>query len=191
MAHNNTEIEVKFPLYNPKQVIAFLNANAKKLTDKDFQKDTYFTPIHRDFLAVKFPYEWLRLRESPKGITLNYKHFYPENVKVIDYCDEFETREDNATIMKIFENLNFKELVTVEKKRTTWILKDVEVAIDEVKELGYFIELEMTTSSDNPKEAKKYLYKLAEEIGAEIGEEDYRGYPFLLLEKRGYKFDIS
>ncbi|MBU2633916.1 MAG: class IV adenylate cyclase [Nanoarchaeota archaeon] len=184
MAHDNKEIEVKFPLKNSEQVISFLKKNAKKLNENDFQRDTYFTPIHRNFLDVKYPYEWLRLRESIKGITLNYKHFYPENVKTIDYCDEFETKIDNSIINKIFDSLNFKKLITVEKNRTTWIFKDVEIAIDDVKDLGPFIELEITTHFDDPKKAKEFLYKLTEEIGAEIGEEDYRGYPFLLLEKK-------
>ena len=188
MAHDNKEIEVKFPLKNPEDVISFLNSKAKKEKENDFQKDTYFTPIHRNFLSVKFPYEWLRLRESAKGLILNYKHFYPEDVKEIDYCDEFETKIDNPIITKIFDSLNFKELVTVEKIQTIWIYKEVEIAIDDVKELGYFIELEITTNCDDPKKAKEFLYELAKEIGADIGEEDYRGYHFLLLEKKGYNF---
>jgi|TARA_B100000959_G_C14741345_1_gene525212 predicted adenylyl cyclase CyaB len=188
MAHNDTEIEVKFPLKNPLQVISFLNSNAEKMLENNVQKDTYFTPVHRDFLNAKFPFEWLRLRECVKGISLNYKHFYPENEKIIDYCDEFETTVDNPIIKKIFKCLDFKELTTVEKNRTTWMFKDVEIAIDKVKDLGSFIELEITTHFDDPKEAKKILYELTKEIGAEIGEEDYRGYPFLLLEQKGYNF---
>ena len=66
--------------------------------------------------------------------------------------------------------------------------KDVEISIDQVEELGAFIELEITTHFDDPKVAKSYLYDIVKEIGAEVGEEDYRGYPFILLEKREYKF---
>lgn len=186
MAHDNIEIEVKFPLYNIKEIISFLNKNAQRKTENVTQTDTYFTPAHKDFLSKKYPYQWLRLRESNKGVILNYKHFYPENQKETDYCNEFET-EVNENIKQIFQRLDFKELVKVEKIRSTWQLKNVEVAIDEIKELGSFIELEITSNVENPKEAKAYLYKILQEMCAQIGEEDYRGYPFLLLEKRGYK----
>ena len=188
MAHNNKEIEVKFPLKNQQAVAAFLNQHAQQIASDKSQKDTYFTPPHKDFLAVDYPYEWLRLRKTEKDTILNYKHFYPENVKTIDYCDEFETLVDHTVIHNIFNQLQFKELVTVEKTRSTWMFKDVEIAIDEVNELGSFIELEITTHFDDLKEAKNYLYALVQEIGADIGEEDYRGYPFLLLEKKGHQF---
>ena len=75
------------------------------------------------------------------------------------------------------------------KERTSWIYKDVEIFIDKIEGLGEFIELEITTHFDDPKVAKEYLYKLIKEIGAEVGEEDYRGYPFMLLEKNGYNFN--
>tara|TARA_Y100000310_G_C20571624_1_gene758338 strand:- start:323 stop:889 length:567 start_codon:yes stop_codon:yes gene_type:complete len=188
MAHNHIEIEVKFPLKNKATVINFLNQHAKQKAIQTLQKDTYFTPAHKNFLSTQFPYEWLRLRESEKELVLNYKHFYPENEKDSDYCDEFETKIEDPVIRKILTSLQFKELVTVEKNRTTWMFKDVEIAIDDIKELGSFIELEITTPYTDPKKAKEYLYTLVKEIGAEIGEEDYRGYPFLLLEKRGYSF---
>lgn len=184
MAHNDVEIEVKFPLKNEKAIIAFLNKNAQQKTTRVVQKDSYFTPPHKNFLSPKFPYEWLRLRESGEETVLNYKHFYPENEKTIDYCDEFETKVDSPVIRKIFANLQFKELVIVEKSRSTWIFKDIEIAIDNVKGLGSFIELEITTPFEDPKKAKEYLYAVIKEIGVETGEEDYRGYPFLLLERK-------
>ena len=186
MAYDNKEIEVKFPLKNKQQVISFLSLHAKKKLERDYQRDTYFTPKHRNFLNAKFPFEWLRLREGKKGIFLNYKHFYPENEKVIEYCDEFETKIDNSVIRKILDSLDFKELVTVEKERMSWVFNGVEVSIDDVKNLGSFIELEITTSFDEPKKAKEFLYELIKEIGAQVGEEDYRGYPYLLLEKKSF-----
>ena len=187
MAYNNIEIEIKFPLKNTKEIISFLDKKATIVAKDVFQKDSYFTPKHRNFLSPKYPYEWLRLRESSKGIILNYKHFYPEDVHITDYCDEFETKVEDPVIRKIFESLDFKEIVTVEKTRSIWMFKDVEIAIDEVRELGSFIELEITTTYNDPKKAKEYLYQIVKEIGANIGEEDYRGYPFLLLEKRKLK----
>lgn len=189
MANSNIEIEIKLPLQNLESVKKFLNEHGKLMSKDVFQRDTYYIPIHRDFLNVKFPFEWLRLRESPKGFSINYKHFYPENVKKTDYCDEFETKIESIEAMKkIFQSLNIKEVVVVEKVRTTWMFEDVEIVIDDVKHLGAYIELETTTHFENPQDGKKFLYKILEKLNAQVGEEDLRGYPFRILENKGYKF---
>lgn len=185
MAAKDIEIELRFPLKNPEEVIKFLEANAKVNSKDVFQKDTYFTPVHRDFLSVKYPFEWLRLRESAKGNMLNYKHFYPENVEKTDYCDEFETRVDNLeAVRKMFASLDIKEAVVVKKLRNIWLFKDVEIAIDDVKGLGSHIELEAAKHFEDPKQGKEYLYSILKELNAEVGEECLRGYPFMVLEKK-------
>ena len=189
MANQDIEIEIKFPLNNPEDVKRFLDENGKLVSREVFQKDTYFIPIHRDFLNVKYPFEWLRLRESQRGFSVNYKHFHPENVRKTDYCDEFETKIENVeAIKKIFQSLNIKEAVVVEKIRTTWMFKEVEIVIDEVKDLGSYIELETTAQFENPQDGKTFLYEILKKLNAKVREEDLRGYPFRILENKGYKF---
>ncbi|HLC98933.1 MAG TPA: class IV adenylate cyclase [Candidatus Nanoarchaeia archaeon] len=185
MANKDIEIEIKFPLQNQEEVIGFLDKNAELVSRNDLQKDTYFIPVHRNFVGVKYPFEWLRLRETLKGSSVNYKHFYPENVKKTDYCDEFETKlHDAGALRKIFRSLDFKELIVVDKKRSIWNFKDAEIAIDDVKGLGSFIELEAKKDYDDSKEGKKHLYKVLNLLNAKVGEEDLRGYPFLILERK-------
>ncbi|NMC35535.1 class IV adenylate cyclase [Candidatus Beckwithbacteria bacterium] len=189
MNPNDIEIEIKLPLKNPEEVIAFLQKKAKLLAKNTHQKDIYYTPKHRDFLATKYPYEWLRLRHSSKGNCITYKHYYPENTKVTDYCDEFESSLDNISVLeKILTSLDFKTLAVVDKNRSTWDYKQVEVAIDEVKDLGSFIELEAKRQFPTPQAAKEYLYEILEELHAQVGKEELRGYPYLLLAKKGYQF---
>lgn len=183
------EIEIKLPLQNPDEVKDFLNKNAKLVSENIYQKDSYYVPIHRDFLAVKYPFEWLRLRKSPNGMFITYKHFFPENVKKTDYCDEFETKIDNFEAMeKMFKSLDFKDAVVVEKSRTSWMFEEVEIVIDDVTDLGFYIELEAKGSFDDPKDGKNYLYDVLKKLNAKVGEEDLRGYPFRILENKGYKF---
>ncbi|NQS88185.1 class IV adenylate cyclase [Patescibacteria group bacterium] len=189
MKNKNIEIEIKLPLRNPAEVKKFLNENAKLVSENIYQKDSYYIPAHRDFLAVKYPFEWLRLRKSLKGMFITYKHFFPENAKKTDYCDEFETKIDNLKAMeKMLKSLDFKEVVVVEKSRTTWIFEKVEIVIDEVTDLGFYIELEATGYFKNPQDGKSYLYQILKKLNAKVGEEDLRGYPFRILENKGYKF---
>ncbi len=178
------EVEIKFPLKNMTQLASNLNSIATPKKKDVFQKDTYFVPPHRDFMLYKRPYEWLRLRETAKGAHFNYKHFYPENVEKTDYCDEFQTNiEDADAVRKILASLDFKELVVVEKTRNTWHFKDVEIAIDDVKGLGPYIELEAKKEFSTPQEAKEFLRKILAEIDAEVGDEDIEGYPRVLMKK--------
>jgi len=189
MANNDLEIEIKFPLTNASEVKIFLNKYAKLISENIPQKDSYYTPFHRDFLAPKYPYEWIRLRQSQKGMFITYKHYFPQNSKKTDYCDEFETKVDNIkSLEKIFKSLDFKQITVVNKTRTTWLFEEVEVVIDEVRNLGFFIELEATKNFKNPKDGKEYLYQILKKINAKVGDEDLRGYPYKLLEKQGYKF---
>lgn len=186
MAYKNKEIEVKFFLKNTPEVIDFLNNNARKNNHEENQTDTYFTPAHKNFLEPEYPFQWLRIRESKKGISLNYKHFYPENQKETDYCDEFEAVISSPIVKNIFEKLDFKKLVEVKKNRNSWMYKDVEISIDQVEELGAFIELEITTHFDDPKVAKSYLYDIVKEIcSGGLRRNDVDTY-FNLLEKIGW-----
>jgi len=182
----NIEIELKFPLLNTQDFIKKLNSIAHSLKEGDHQKDIYYTPLHRNFLDKKPVSEWLRLRESNKGISLNYKKWHNENGNKTVSCDEFETKIENVKALKrIFENLNFKEIIIVEKTRSTWTYKNTEIAIDKVKELGNFIEIEAKGNFTNIEEAKKHLYGILKEVGAEVGEQDFQGYPYMILKKQG------
>ena len=89
---------------------------------------------------------------------------------------------------RMFKSLNFKDAVVVEKSRTTWIFEEVEIVIDDVKDLGCYIELEATGNFERPQDGKLYLYKILKKLNAQVGGEDLRGYPFRILENKGYKF---
>lgn len=189
MSSNSIEIEIKFLLINPQEVREFLNTHAKLVSENIYQKDTYFIPQHRDFLAEKYPYEWLRLRESSKDTSINYKHFHPENVEKTDYCDELETKIADSKVMEnILKSLDFKEAIVVEKSRTTWIFEEAEIVVDEVVNLGAYIELEAIKHFNNPLDGRPYLFAVLNRLQAKVGEEDLRGYPFRILEKKGYIF---
>lgn len=191
MSSNNIEIEIKLPLINPQEVREFLNTHAKLVSENIYQKDSYYVPPHRDFLAEKYPFEWLRLRQSSKDTSINYKHFHPENVEKTDYCDELETKIGDSSVMEnMLKSLDFNEVIVVEKSRTTWLFEDVEIVVDEVSNLGSYIELEATKHFENPLDGRPYLFNVLKRLNAQVGEEDLRGYPFRILEKKGYIFGV-
>ena len=182
----NIEVELKFPLLNSEDLIKKLNLITKTGKQADFQQDTYYNASHRDFLAKKPVSEWLRLRESSKGFSLNYKNWHTDSNVKTTFCDEYETKVENIdAVEKILKCLDFKPLIVVDKKRSIWLYKNTEIAIDEVKELGFFLEIEAKGNFATVEEAREQLYLILEEIEANVGEQDFEGYPFLLLKKKG------
>lgn len=188
MVKDDVEIEIKIPLSKS----AFLKTKIKlkkiaKFSKRSHQIDEYFTPVHRNFVAPRYPFEWLSIRRRGDKVVLNYKHFYPENTKIFTHCDEFETeiaREDK--LQKIFSALNFKILVTVDKIRETYISNDsFEIALDKVRGLGDFIEIEAKKNFGSIGVTREKLFEFAKNLGIDITKTDLRGYPFLLMEKRG------
>ena len=188
MSNNNIEIEIKIPL--DKDTFFQVKEKLKKISKfvkNSHQIDEYFTPAHRNFVEPEFPFEWLSIRKRDDKVILNYKHYYPENVEVTTHCDEFETEIKNLDqLEKIFSVLNFKKLVTVEKEREVYIYNDeFEVALDIVKELGHFIEIEAMKDFGSVEATREKLFEFAKDLGIDISKTDKRGYPFLLMKKKG------
>jgi adenylate cyclase, class 2 len=179
-----TEIELKYPLYNTEELRKNLNSIAKPEKEGDFQRDTYYLPSHRKFLDKKPISEWLRTRESTKGSSVNYKNWHNDSGKAVS-CDEYETRvEDIVALKKIFKSLDIKEIIVVEKTRYSWSYKDTHIALDIVNGLGDYIEIEAKGNFKTIEDAKSHLYSILGELGAKTGEQDFEGYPYLLLKKK-------
>jgi len=181
----NIEIEIKFPLENAEELIKEL----RKISEpkEEYQKDTYFIPSHRDFLKQNPISEWLRIRETKKGVSLNYKNWHNKKDSQVSSCDEFETNfEDINALKRILESLNFKEIIVVEKERKNWNHNNTIISIDKVTGLGDFIEIEADGEFESIEKAKEHLHNMLNDLNAKIGKQDFKGYPHLVLEKKGY-----
>jgi len=187
MSNKDKEIEIKIPL----DEIRFYELKEKLKQIAKFEKiskqtDEYFTPSDRNFIEPEYPFEWLSIRRRGEKVILNYKHFYPENFHTFTHCDEFETEITNLNqLNKIFSALNLKKLVTVEKEREIYKNDEFEIALDKVKELGYFIEIEAIKDLGTVEETREKFFEFAGNLGIDTSKTDKRGYPYLLMEKKG------
>ncbi|MDR2541557.1 MAG: class IV adenylate cyclase [Candidatus Peribacteria bacterium] len=158
------EVELKFRLADKETLLNFLQANAT-LTKESSQKDSYFAPSHRDFFAKKPINEWLRVRESSKGDSINYKNWKEKAGENLNYCDEYESKLENPDEVKnILLALDIKPVIIVKKVRKSFLYHDIEISVDEVEELGGFVELEMKGEFDSPEAAKEKLRMVADEL---------------------------
>jgi adenylate cyclase class 2 len=193
MANSNIEIEIQVNIENPKPLIEFLEKSGEVRSEKH-QVDEYFSPAHRDFLGIRPVKEWLRLRDADGKYSINYKNWnFDENGKS-HYCDEFETKiEGIDQVRKILSALNFKSVVVVDKLRKIWIYKDYEVAIDSVRSLGDFVEIEYIGKDEkvDPKKITEEMVNFLKKVDCGKITRNYVGYPFLMLFPKEVKYEIQ
>ena len=61
----------------------------------------------------------------------------------------------------------------------------MEISIDFVKELGYFVEIEYIGNSSSIEDANNELKEVAKTLSLDLNNRDNRGYPYLMLELNG------
>jgi adenylate cyclase, class 2 len=90
---------------------------------------------------------------------------------------EIETNLDNVDFaISLLEKLDFNEAFVVSKVRDVYKYNDFEIALDQVEQLGFFMEIEkMVSSREEIDKAREECVALLEEIvpGAEITNEKY------------------
>ncbi|MGH3156556.1 MAG: class IV adenylate cyclase [Streptosporangiaceae bacterium] len=178
-----TEIERKFELPDPEQLIDRLAAIGATAVPPVRQVDTYFNPPHRDFLASPVISEWLRLREQEGKTSVNYKRWLPDGAEVKTHCDEYESViGDIEAVRRILTALNFSPIVTVDKTRREWhAAGEVTVAVDQVEGVGSYVEFEFEGDCETVEDALAQLGKFVASLGISLGEPLNYGYPHLLL----------
>lgn len=175
------EIKVRLSKEEYNSLEKCLNTNAKFLKEST-HIDTYYEPTHRKFTEnLEYISEWLRIGERGNEIILNYKNWY-DNL----YCDEYEVKIDNKKLMeKILEKLGVKELIKVNKTRKTYLYKNkYEIALDTVKNLGYFIEIENKKYDKPILEEYDELIEEATNLKINLNNVTHKGYPHILLEEK-------
>ncbi len=187
MAHQDVEIEIKFCL--TKTLASKLEKKLNKVANflgNNHQIDRYFNAPHRDFLKPAHPVEYLRLRESNGSGSINYKYWYKDDEEAFTHCDEYESEISNTSALKkILTKLDFKEYLTVDKIRKSYNINGgFEVDLDQVKGLGYFVEIETLRDFGSVEKARAEIMALAKTLNINTTKVEKFGYVFALMQKR-------
>ena len=177
------EIEIQVKIENAEELTAFLKEKGS-FVGKSHQEDSYYSPAHRDFTNVRPVREWLRLRDSSGKYSINYKNWHFDKNGRSHYCDEYETPIQSIDQLKnIFKALNMKPVVVVDKMRKIWNYKDYEIALDSIKGLGDFVEVEYKGKATKKKPAQitKEMINFLKKFNVGEISRNYVGYPFQLI----------
>ncbi len=180
-----TEIEIKVQIEKSQDLLAFLSQEAK-LVKEELQIDEYFSPRESSFLDAEPVKEWLRLRNENNVSSINYKSWYYDADGKSSHCDEYETTIGSlAELRSILRALKFEPIITVHKQRRSYLYKEYEVSLDEVKDLGSFVEIELKSEKEqDPHDVTEGMMTFLQRFSVGVVSRDFKGYPKLLLEKR-------
>lgn len=178
----NIELEMKFSINNHKDFEAKVLALGFEFIKEKKQSDYYYSPAHKSFAGTKKYY--LRVRQQGDGSAIFAFH---------DVIDDLKTEElevdvsDFVVFSEILKKLDCHLDCLVEKNRKIYRNDNFEITIDQVKDLGSFMELEYIGSEVSDSLVQQYFNELITKLG--LNREDLVagvGYPDLLMDKIKY-----
>ena len=181
------EIEVKYALPEPEVAIAqLLIWNAERFEERT-DEDLYLAAPDRDFKQTG---EAFRIRRIGDRNLLTYKG--PNRRAIAKTREEIEIPlasgdEVAEDTIRLFERLGYTSVAIVSKNRQVYRFNrdgfSIEACIDEVFEVGTFIEIEILAEEDRLALAEAAVLRVAADLG--LIEQVRRSYLGLLLAKRG------
>ena len=181
------EVEQKFPVADLAAVERRLQALGAVPEGVVEQVDRYFAHPTRDFARTD---EALRLRQVGDENHITYKG--PKLDAATKTRREIELplaagAEQAAQWQSLLEALGFVPAAIVHKTRRrlrlVWQGATVEAALDEVTDVGRYVELELSADEGSLDEARTQIQALARELG--LSGSERRSYLELLLAARG------
>ncbi|TWT39677.1 class IV adenylate cyclase [Blastopirellula retiformator] len=178
------EVELKFPVDDLRRVEAALSSLGAEIEIPVKQSDYYYGHPSRDFAETD---EALRIRKVGSKNIITYKG--PKIDSTTKTRREIEVplvsgSEGAANIVEMLESLGFSLVAEVTKNRRKANLQfadqEVEVALDEVKNLGQFVELEISAEEADIDAARTAINELAAKLG--LSGSERRSYLELILE---------
>ncbi|MFB6301567.1 MAG: class IV adenylate cyclase [Haloferacaceae archaeon] len=145
------------------------------------QRDTYYDAPHRDFAETD---EALRIRRTTGAAgdetRLTYKGPLVEGAGKTRREHETAVGDADETAA-ILDGLGFDPAATVEKTRETWRLDGFEVVLDDVTDLGQYVEVEREVPESSIDSAHSGAEQVLRDLGLDPGDAIRTSYLGLLL----------
>jgi adenylate cyclase class 2 len=172
------EVEIRFRLGANRDAILGALAKLSWQPTEKREVDTYFCEqqLVASGQSAAAPYI-IRIRNSSQDSVLAYKSFREKGSWI-----ELETGISNAEAMEqILNYLSHVQYLRIKKHRLTGRIDTIEINLDEIDDLGSFIEMELV--STNVETARNELISFAKKIGVAENDIEQRGYVQLMEER--------
>jgi adenylate cyclase, class 2 len=177
------EVEVKARMRDRALVIKKLESLGCVLSTPVTQKDVIYTKNVGSLEAFNNNDEYLRIRVKGNG-----KIFFTLKKGVGNGLDKLEHETEVLNGPEMHEALlvmGYKEAVRVNKTRVTTAYNGCEICIDEVENLGSFIEVEKMVDDTNvdAEKIQTELFEFLKTLGIAVEDRVRVGYDILMLQK--------
>ena len=147
------EIEAKAYAKNLQKIEEKILSMGAELVWMGDQTDTYFSHPARSFKDTD---EALRVREEEGKMTLTYKG--PKIDATSKTRMEINVQvEDDDAVKQLLKKLGFLEAAVVTKHRRKFMLDEFKICLDEVHNLGEFVEIETSAKTEDSEEKVEEL----------------------------------
>ncbi len=126
----------------------------------------------------------LRLRSKNNEYSITYKDDVFENNKWL-YSNEYETKIESVEMLRqIFERLGLKKFIEINNEKDIYKSSKYEIALENVKDLGVFLEVEYCTNEDvDVNKIREEIKDFMKDLNLNISEELNMGKPEMFLRK--------
>ena len=179
------EVELKFAVPEPAGVVARLETLGAVRQEPVEQLDRYFNHPCRDFAES---HEAFRVRSIGERNVITYKGPVVDTQTKMrrEIEPDFASgKESAAELIEMLTLLGFRAVRHVRKVRTSYALhrdgREFEIAVDQVDDLGSFVEIETQADESARDAARDAVLGLAGELG--LSQPERRSYLKMLLER--------
>ena len=176
------EIEVKAKVDDLEVRARKLESRGCTFSDPITQKDYVFTAPDVSYEDMKIGDIFLRVRETSRGsyFTLKQAQKYK-----LDNREEETEISDPESMKSALEIMGYTLAVKIFKTRRTATYSGLEISLDEVDDLGSFVEVEkMTDDSVNAEVVQVHLLDFLEQCGVHKQKRELNGYDTLIYFKQ-------
>ena len=173
------EVELKVKVQSLEPVRRQLLEKGAVCSGRIHEHDIYYNAPHRDFGVTD---EAVRVRYTNDHAVVTYKGARIKKFG-LKAREELNTAVESGEVFETMLNrLGFTKTTEVNKWRENYRFSDAAISLDEVDELGPFVEIEIMAEDENSN-AAVLIQRIAKEIGVS-GEPILASYLELLLSKR-------
>lgn len=182
------EIEVKVKTKDNDEVIRQLEAAGCIFADAIHQDDVTYASTKESMDAFMRSKVFVRIRQIMGGDTIFTVKFDDQRHVLGMAAIEHEVKVSSAEeLEQMLLLMGFKKIVRVQKMRRKTTYKEYEICVDDVEELGSYMEIEKLADKDaDPRAVHEELVGVLETLGIDLGGRVSKGYDMLMLEKEGF-----
>ncbi len=174
------EVEVKIELENIQAVQEILEAQGCQFSDPLIQRDLVYIPTSVPTVPCPAGTNVLRIRMQEGMFLLTLKRSDPGNhLSKLEHELEISSFEEMDKIIKL---LDFKLVADTTKTRQKCKINGYEICLDEVNNLGKFLEIEKMTDQD-PSGVQQEMIAFLQGLGVDTSKRMTVGYDVLWVQK--------